>query len=121
MSSKQLVRDYSRFRQAGWHAATALRAVRTCAEFAALESLGLVRLVASEEVESYFDVFGEPEGYTDGNGKRVSAEAERQELVRSFERDGVWHVGSQWRTSEADEWRPAAGVGMCAEIGRAHV
>lgn len=77
-----------------------------------MESAGLVRLVQSTEEENYFCIYGEPEGYTDGHGKRVSAKQERAELVRLLDRDGLWYVESEWRADASDEWQQADGIGM---------
>ncbi len=114
MSAKELVRDYSRFRGAGYGAAQSLRAAKACAEFRKLESAGLVRVRYEEEQEDYFSVFGEPEGYTDLNGKRVSAKQEREEMCRTLERDGCWIVFTEYRASESDAWAIADSVGMCS-------
>ena len=112
MSGKKLVGEYLRFRSAGYSAAQSLGAAKAQAQFKELESAGLVRLVQAEELENYFAVYGEPEGYTGAHGRRVSAEQEREELVRSIEQNGIWYVGSEWRASAADEWQLADGLGM---------
>jgi hypothetical protein len=68
--------------------------------FRALESDGLVRLRALPEIESYFDVYGEPD----------SAQ-ERQEIIDQIDRDGCWFVISEYFTE--GQWHHADSVGMC--------
>lgn len=111
MASTTIQRQYALARKAGWRAHEALYAARAIADF---ESLGedAVRLRAEPEDENYFDVYGEPEGYTDIHGRHVSPEQERKNIERSIERDGCWYVFSEW--FDGDEWQQADGVGMCA-------
>ena len=105
---------YKDFRAAGYTAQHALRAAKIVERWNALEGAGLVRLGQDAEQDDYFDVFGEPDGYTDGNGKRVSAEQERQDLLDSFERDGLWIVYGEYSTLGDGAWHMADSVGMCA-------
>lgn len=106
-------KTYQQFRKSGYTALESLRNSKICAVFADLESRGLVRLRAIPEEESYFDVYGEPDGYVDIHGRRVSAEQERKELCETIERDGCWIIVSEWRESEDDLWNVADSVGMC--------
>jgi hypothetical protein len=108
-------RLYRRFRESGFTPIHAASAARTLEAFNALESLGLVRIIAREEQESYFDVYGEPEGYTDINGRQVSAHEEREEMIRILERDGLWCVASQLNrgTEEEPDWETVDSVGVC--------
>lgn len=69
--------------------------------FRALESDGQVRLRALPEVESYFDVYGEPD-----------SAHERQEIIDQIERTGCWCVVSEFYADGA--WHHADSVGMCA-------
>lgn len=69
--------------------------------FRALESDGQVRLRALPEVESYFDVYGEPD----------SAQ-ERQEIIDQIERTGCWFVVSEFYAD--GQWHHSDSVGMCA-------
>lgn len=55
-------------------AACALSSARTLAEFERAQADGIVRIRAEHEQENYFDVYGKPEAYTDGHGRRVSAQ-----------------------------------------------
>lgn len=108
---KTLLREFLKFRAAGFRSLEAFRAAKTCLTFRRLESAGLVRLRAEMEPEDYFSVYGEPEGYTDGHGKRVSAEQEREEICQTLDRDGLWYVVSEFH--DGDEWQVADSVGMC--------
>ena len=72
----------------------------TIETFRALESDGLVRLRALPEIESYFDVYGEPD----------SAQ-ERQEIIDQIDRNGCWFVVSEYLAN--GEWHHADSVGMC--------
>lgn len=71
-----------------------------------------VRICQKPDDDSYFDVFGEPEGYTDINGRRVSAEDERKEIERQLELDGCWIVYSEVWNPETEEWEIVDSVGM---------
>ena len=68
--------------------------------FRALESDGLVRLRALPEIESYFDVYGEPDDAQ-----------ERQGIIDQIDRDGCWLVESEFYADGA--WHHADSVGMC--------
>jgi hypothetical protein len=68
--------------------------------FRALESDGLVRLRALPEIESYFDVYGEPD-----------SPEERQENNDQIDRDGCWLVESEFYADGA--WHHADSIGMC--------
>lgn len=107
------MKTYQQFRQAGFSASESLRNAKICARFADLESQGLVRLRAIPEEEDYFSVYGEPDGYTDLNGRRVSAEQEREELCATIDRDGCWRIRSEWRETEDSLWNLADDIGMC--------
>ncbi len=113
----QLFKDWQRFRETSGYctppgrAACAIRSARTLAEWRVLESAGLVRLRAEPEQESYFSVFGEPDGYEGANGRRVSAEQARKEMEEIIERDGNWCVVSQYWDGE--KWRHADSIGQC--------
>lgn len=102
--------QYLALRQAGYGAAESLSAAKTIVEFRAFEADGLVRLRAEDEEENYFSVYGEPEGYVDGHGRRVSAKQEREEIIASIERDGLWICISEY--FDGDEWQMADSIGM---------
>ena len=111
---------YERFRKAGYTAANSYRAALIVEEFQNIETategdgelVGECRIGAKPEDDSYFAIFGEPEGYTDQHGRIVSPEQERAALCESFERDGVGDVFSEvWN---GDEWQTADSIGMCA-------
>jgi hypothetical protein len=109
-TDKTLVQLYAKFRASGENAERALRATRILAKWNEMESEGLVRISAEPEQESYFDVFGEPEGYTDGFGRRVSADQAKKELIDILERDGCWYVKTEFLNGE--EWEHADDIGM---------
>ncbi len=104
---------YQRLRWAGYHAKHALSAARSVAEFQEMEGRGLVRLRAEQETENYFDVYGEPEGYVNSFGRKISAEQERKEMVAAWERDGIWCCLSEYSTDGGETWELADSVGMC--------
>lgn len=89
-----------------------MRIAKTLEAWEPLEDAGLVRLTAEPEEESYFDVFGDPEGYTRLDGKRVTAVEAKQALEASIERDGCWYVMSEYWNGA--EWVNADSIGMCA-------
>jgi hypothetical protein len=110
--SKTQDQYYTQFRKAGYLPIQALRASKTLLAWEELEAQELVRLRADPEEENYFDVYGEPDGYVDGNGRRVSAEQERKELEREIELNGCWFVRSEYRATPDDEWERADSIGM---------
>lgn len=63
-------------------------------------------------MENYFDVYGEPDGYTDIFGKWHSPEQERKEIEESIDRLGCWYVFSEY--FDGEEWQRSDGVGMCS-------
>ena len=100
---------YTKFRQRGYTARWAWQAARTVEAWEGRED---VRLRAEPEQENFFDVVGEPEGYTDIHGRRVSAKQEREETCQMLERDGCWVVLSEYW--DGTDWRVADSIGMCA-------
>ncbi len=108
---------YKQFRKCGMDAHRALDAARTYKQFQRLETEGLVRLRAEPEDDNYFDVYGEPDGYTDIHGRRVSAEQAKQDIIDSIERDGCWYCVSEW--FDGQEWQHADSIGMCSGYNNA--
>lgn len=108
---------YAQARRAGYPPADALRTARIVDAFEDMENAGMVRIIAEPEQESYFDVYGEPEGYVNEHGRRVSAEEQRAEIVRTLEQDGCWYVAAQVQCSECEEWRTVDGIGMNTGYG----
>lgn len=106
-----LLREFLKFRAAGFRSLEAFRAAKTCLAFLRLESAGLVRLRAEAEEENYFSVYGEPEGYEGLNGRRVSAEQERGEICRTLDRDGLWYCVAEFH--DGTDWQVADSIGMC--------
>lgn len=108
---KTLQQIYGTFRKAGFLASQALHSAKAVIDWEPLEDAGLVRLRAEPEQESYFDVYGELEGYEGANGRRVSAEQERKELIDTIDRDGCWCIVAEY--FDGQKWRHADSIGMC--------
>lgn len=108
MSTKQ---RYKEARQAGYSASQALRTAKILVAWDKAEANGLVRLRAEDELENYFDLYGEPEGYTNLHGKRVSAKEERDEIERQIDLYGCLCCISEYFVD--GQWRTADSVGMC--------
>jgi hypothetical protein len=120
-----LLRHYRRFLAAGYRAAEALRNARILIEWndycddSADDSkigdpdTGSVRLRALPEEESYFDVYGKPDGYIDIYGRRVTAEEERERIEELIERDGCWCVVVEYLDPHTLQWEHAGSVGLC--------
>lgn len=103
--------NYQTARDHGYKPQQALRLVRLLRRWN--ECSDLVRLRCEPEQESYFGTFGEPEGYVNQYGRKVSAAEEKEELLRYLERDGCWIVFSEFRADEDSEWEIADSIGMC--------
>lgn len=114
----ELLRLYHQCRQrkpfmlVGRDAACSLSAAKTILRFRELESRGLVRMRAEPEQENYFDVFGDPEAYTNAQGHKVSGEQAKADLIAALDRDGVWWTCSEW--FDGEEWNHADSCGMHA-------
>lgn len=115
-ANRHVARLYRRFRAAGYTAAESYRSACTVYQFRNVEFNGSMpkdgdlRIIAEPAQENYFDVYGEPEGYTNIYGRRVTAEQERQEIVDSIERNGLWTVCCEmW---DGDDWEVVDSVGM---------
>lgn len=102
---------YSELRRAGYNAQDALRGAKTWDAFTDAEGAGLVRLRAEPEQESYFDVYGEPEGFTALNGRRVSAKEERDDIAKLIDTVGCWWIVAEWQDAEGF-WHASDSVGM---------
>lgn len=103
-------RERKPFMLVGHDAQCSLDAARTILAFREAESKGLVRMRAEPERESYWDVYGKPEGYTNAQGHEVSTEDERKETEDLLERLGCWWTVSEW--FDGDEWQHADSCGM---------
>ena len=101
---------YRRFRAAGYSAQSALHAAKVYSAFSDRDD---VRIMADDEQENYFDVYGEPEGYVNLFVRNVTADQERDELVEQIERNGCYCVYSQARDPQSGKWRVVDSVGMC--------
>jgi hypothetical protein len=102
---------YERFRASGMNPPQAWRAAKILRQWGETSS-EQVRLVAEGEQENYFDVYGEPDAYTNIYGKRVSAEQARKELIEQIERNGCYCIHSEY--FDGEDWQLADSVGMCA-------
>lgn len=80
---------YGEARKAGYNPPQALRAAKIVAEF---QSRDDIEIIAVAEQESPFDVYGEPEGYKDADGRYHTSGEERKELIRIYDSLGVWCV-----------------------------
>ena len=105
LSLYHLCRQRKPFMLVGCDAACSLSAAKTILRFRELESRGLVRMRAEPEQENYFDVFGDPEAYTNAQGHEVSAEQAKADLIATLDRDGVWWTCSEW--FDGQEWHHA--------------
>jgi len=131
---KQTAQLYSKFRAnspfmlVGSNAALALSSAKTLIRFRELEEQGKVRLRAEAEQDSYFDVYGNEDGYTNAQGHEVSAEQARENIIEQIERDGCWWVVSEYLETETcdiedckcqfhrkprETWEQADSIGMC--------
>ncbi len=104
----EIVKLYRQFRKGDTRlsARHALSMAKTVEAWRDAESAGLVRLVAEDERESYFDVYGEPD-----------SKKERDAIVHSIETYGCYclvsevNMGSE---AEGDDWQMVDSIGMCA-------
>lgn len=108
MTTKQN-RYYTEARKAGYSAKHAHSVAKTLVEWD--EAGDNVRISLDEEQENYFDVYGVPDAYTDGNGRRVSAEKAREEMCDLLERWGCYVVYAEY--FHGGEWHQADSIGMC--------
>jgi hypothetical protein len=106
---------YAKARKAGYPAAQALRAAKIVNDWQSLESDGKVRMEINPEEDSYFDVYGEPDAYEGENGKRVSAEQAKVELVDLLDRWGCYYVVTEYLDANG-EWQHADFIGMCVYL-----
>lgn len=73
---------------------------------------GRARICVEPEEENYFDVYGEPEGYTDADGNEVTPEQEREDIIDLIERDGLWYYFAQVRCPQCGNWETVDSIGM---------
>ncbi len=113
----QIREDFRKFLETGGYctppgrAACALDSARTLANWREAEGAGLVRLRSEPEEENYFDVYGEPEAYEGANGRRVTAEMAKAQIVETLENWGCFCVISE--VFEDGEWVHADSIGFC--------
>lgn len=93
-------------------AACALASALTLAEFERAQAAGLVRLRTEDDPENYFDVYGKPEAYTNGNGRRVSAKQAYTELCALLDRTGNVRVIAEYFDGYC--WQHVDSIGQCA-------
>jgi hypothetical protein len=115
MTTKESERRlYLRFRKAGFPARLAIENTRIVTEFERINDEYVrdngepIAVIGCEhEPENYFDVYGEPDGYVDANGRHVTAEQERQQIVDEINLNGCWVVFGEYDGEMVDY------VGMC--------
>lgn len=103
-------RTYKTMLRNGYRAAQAWRTACIIEKWEPLADLGLVRLTCEYEV-GYIDVYGEPEAYTDGYGRRYTAGQALEQLYAMLEHDGCWYVAAQYIDTDGS-WVTADGIGM---------
>ena len=115
-------RIYHELRAAGESAVNAWRSAVVVAAFKSREcgehdepapGVSDVRLRAEPEQDSYLAAFGEPDAYTNTQGRHVTAKEARAELVADLDRDGVHVVFSEAWDAERGAWVSGDCVGMC--------
>ena len=116
--NQKLQTAYTNFRKAGYRPVESLRSARILIEWKGYENEydDFVRIIVEWEQESYFDVYGDPEGYTDQFGRHHSPEQAKQEIINQIELNGCLHVISEVNVSnDADqpEWEMVDSIGMC--------
>ena len=70
------------------------------------------RIIIEPEYESYFDIYGEPEGYENKEGYTVSAEEERAEIIDIINRSGIFRYIAQARCTCCNAWKNMDSIGM---------
>ena len=103
-------KDYREARRAGYRPNVALDHARTLHRWRIAEDAGLVRLRVAPDDITLDDVapeWGDPE---DWPGGRRAQEAAQKALRESIERDGVWGIVGEYRTSPDGEWESGDGV-----------
>lgn len=110
METDKIKSLYLKFRASREAASHAFYSAKTLTQWQEMEAEGLVRIGADHERENYFDVYGEPEAYVDGFGRRVSAAQARKELEEILERDGCYTVFTEYLKD--GEWVMADSIGM---------
>ena len=73
---------------------------------------GRARICIAPEQESYFDVFGELEGYTNDEGEFVTPEQEREDIINLIHRDGLWCYFAQVKCECCGQWETVESIGM---------
>ena len=115
---QKLQTAYAEFRKAGYRPIESLRNARILLEWERYENEydDFVRIIVEHEQESYFGIYGEPEGYTDLFGQYHSPEQAKQEIVNQIELNGCLCVISEVNVSDDSdqpEWEPVDSIGMC--------
>ena len=102
---------YAEARVAGYRPVDAWRVAKTVEHWRHAEAAGHVRLLGIEETDSYFDVYGKPEPYVNGYGRRVSAAEAEAEQLKLLERWGCVAVMGQVYVS--GRWESMDSISMC--------
>lgn len=74
-----------------------------------------VRLVLIQEMENYFDVYGEPDGYQNEFGQYVPASKAKKEIERQIELFGCHCILAQYRNPQTGEWETVDSIGMIVD------
>jgi hypothetical protein len=104
--SNTIAEDYRKFKETSGYctppgkAACALRSARVLADWRKAEKAGLVRLLAEEEQENYFDTYGTPD-----DPKEVKA------IADTIDRLGCYRIYTE--TWVNGRWLFADSIGMC--------
>lgn len=105
MSTKTKLENYRKFKQntgglVGYCAAQAWRNANILEQWEKALDNDQVRIIAREECENYFDVYGIPD-----------SEKERKAIERELELHGCWFVTTEYRDENGD-WQHADSIGM---------
>lgn len=72
---------------------------------------GRAQICREPEIESYFDIYGEPEGYENAKGERVTPEQEREDIIDLIDRDGLWIYFAQVECKCCGQWKTVDSLG----------
>ena len=106
-------RKHKPFMLVGHDAECSLRFAKTLHRFRELERLGVVRMRAEPEQESYLSVYGDDElRHAERNGHPIPYDQTRKELIALLDSKGVWFTVSEWRPDTDSAWEHADSCGM---------
>lgn len=98
---------YHRLRKQDAHnsASNLLHMAKSYVEYMALDAQGVVLLHKRDEQESYWNVFGDRESYSEYYVKQID---------RSIEMYGNYYCSVTFQNPISGEWEEVDGIGMCA-------